>query len=52
MFFTCHSIYKTYIIMAVKLTHHGGQIRYVIYIYIDIFYGVTELILLLEKQGP
>jgi hypothetical protein len=27
--------------MAAKLTHHGGQIIYVIYIYIYIFYGVT-----------
>ena len=39
-FFTCHSVYKTYIIMAAKLIHHGGQIIYVIYIYI--FYGVTN----------
>ena len=37
MFFTCHSVYKTHIIMAAKLTHHGGQIIYVIYIYIYIY---------------
>ena len=40
MFFTFHSLYKTHIIMAAKLTHHGGQIIYVIYIYI----GVTVII--------
>jgi hypothetical protein len=40
MFFTYHSLYKTHIIMSAKLTHHGGQIIYVIYI--KIFYGVTE----------
>ena len=34
MFFTCHSLYKTHIIIAAKLTHHGGQI---------IFYGVTKI---------
>jgi hypothetical protein len=37
MFFTCHFVYKTHIIMTAKLTHHGGQIIYVIYIY-----GVTN----------
>ena len=30
---TCHSFNKTHIIMTSKLTHHGGQIIYVIYIY-------------------
>jgi hypothetical protein len=39
MFFTCHYLYKTHIIMTVKLTHHGSQI---IYIYIYIYYGVTN----------
>jgi hypothetical protein len=37
-FFTCHSVYKTHIIMAAKLTHHGGQIIYVIYIYKNILW--------------
>ena len=44
MFFTCHSVYKTHIIMAAKLTHHGGQIIYIyIYIYIYILWCNTVL---------
>jgi hypothetical protein len=49
MFFKCHSVYKTHIIMTVKLTYHGGQIIYVIYIYI--YYGVTTVFANLIKAS-
>ena len=40
MFFKYDSFNKTHIIKVVKLTYHGGQIIYIIYI--KIFYDVTD----------